>query len=183
MKVGSMQWRCDRCVACVECLGKIDVETVMLESGVVRGQTKSVGINEYVRTPRRNIPSCVDASYGFLAVVIKNEDGPRAADPRPISRTLLSPCGNTLSILSIGWRAARTTCIIYGDDMSPGTYVYLRSAVLHLGHVSVILRGEEWPSSRAKWTAALLRRTRRLDVACNVVGVRSFEPQNDVTPM
>ncbi|GBP18964.1 hypothetical protein EVAR_78432_1 [Eumeta japonica] len=31
MKVGSMQWRCDRCVVCVECLGKRDVETAMLE--------------------------------------------------------------------------------------------------------------------------------------------------------
>ncbi|GBP60226.1 hypothetical protein EVAR_44601_1 [Eumeta japonica] len=29
MKVGSMHWRYDRCVVCVECLGKIDVETVM----------------------------------------------------------------------------------------------------------------------------------------------------------
>ncbi|GBP33573.1 hypothetical protein EVAR_28729_1 [Eumeta japonica] len=30
MKVGSMQWRRDRCVVCVECLGKTDVEIVML---------------------------------------------------------------------------------------------------------------------------------------------------------
>ncbi|GBP75899.1 hypothetical protein EVAR_11011_1 [Eumeta japonica] len=34
-KGGSMQWRCDRFVVCVECLEKIDVKTVMLESGVV----------------------------------------------------------------------------------------------------------------------------------------------------
>ncbi|GBP56198.1 hypothetical protein EVAR_41384_1 [Eumeta japonica] len=35
MKVRSMQWRCDRCLVRVECLGKIDVETVVLENRVV----------------------------------------------------------------------------------------------------------------------------------------------------
>ncbi|GBP82813.1 hypothetical protein EVAR_61249_1 [Eumeta japonica] len=28
MKEGSIKWRCDRCVVRVECLGKIDIETV-----------------------------------------------------------------------------------------------------------------------------------------------------------
>ncbi|GBP63089.1 hypothetical protein EVAR_50045_1 [Eumeta japonica] len=32
MKVGSMQWRCDRCVVCVECLIKIDEGTVMSDT-------------------------------------------------------------------------------------------------------------------------------------------------------
>ncbi|GBO98611.1 hypothetical protein EVAR_162_1 [Eumeta japonica] len=31
MKIGSTQWRCDRCEICVECLGKIDVETAVLD--------------------------------------------------------------------------------------------------------------------------------------------------------
>ncbi|GBP30319.1 hypothetical protein EVAR_27933_1 [Eumeta japonica] len=32
----SRKWRCDLCIVCVECLGRrMDVETVMLESGVV----------------------------------------------------------------------------------------------------------------------------------------------------
>ncbi|GBP07133.1 hypothetical protein EVAR_92046_1 [Eumeta japonica] len=35
IKEGSMQYRCDRCVIREECLGKIDIETVMLERGVV----------------------------------------------------------------------------------------------------------------------------------------------------
>ncbi|GBP97111.1 hypothetical protein EVAR_92788_1 [Eumeta japonica] len=33
VKVGLMQWRCDSCEVCVEYLGKMDVETVMLKSG------------------------------------------------------------------------------------------------------------------------------------------------------
>ncbi|GBP64205.1 hypothetical protein EVAR_38692_1 [Eumeta japonica] len=38
MKVGSMEWRYDRCVVCMECFGKIDVETVILESVVIEGR-------------------------------------------------------------------------------------------------------------------------------------------------
>ncbi|GBP92836.1 hypothetical protein EVAR_66963_1 [Eumeta japonica] len=42
IKVESMQWRCDRCVVCVECLGKIDVEIVMLR--------ERCGVKEYIAT-------------------------------------------------------------------------------------------------------------------------------------
>ncbi|GBP43889.1 hypothetical protein EVAR_41745_1 [Eumeta japonica] len=43
MRVGSRQWRCDRCVLCVKCLGKIDAETVRSESGVKEDVTIKSG--------------------------------------------------------------------------------------------------------------------------------------------
>ncbi|GBP56217.1 hypothetical protein EVAR_41404_1 [Eumeta japonica] len=83
MKEGSMQWRCNRCVVCVECLGKIDVETVMLESGVQQEHELLSPIGSLRMQPCACTGDCFCKSVRNISVIVEcqvNNEVPKIRD-------------------------------------------------------------------------------------------------------